>query len=158
MRHKYWLPIALCVAAACATAQQRAPTCDDLNWSAQVIAANPDIRQSCLGVYVRNNTYYARSTIEIVRIRGNALSFRPLHVDGSKGVTRRVRVPAGWRAKIDGQEYGPADLSPGQQLSVYIPEDRFALAIHDGAFDGDEELMAIEQAEVTKLPEEPQQR
>jgi hypothetical protein len=161
MRHLVWplaLAGALCTTTPAAVGQQRAPTCDDLNWSAQVIAANPTIRQSCIGVYVRNDTYYARSRIELVRINGNFLSFRPLLVDGGKGETRRVRVPAGWVARIDGRDYTPGDLSPGQQLDVYIPEDRFALAIHDGSFDGDEEMMAIEQAEVTKLPEKPEDR
>jgi hypothetical protein len=138
--------------------QQRVPTCDDLNWSVQVLAANPDIRQSCLGVYVRNGKYYARSTIELVRINGNNLTFRPLHRDGGMGDVRRIRVPAGFTATIDGKRYGAVDFSPGQRLNVYIPENRFALAIHDDSSEGDEELMAIEQADVTQVPEAPQQR
>lgn len=139
-------------AAALPAAGQRAPTCDDLNWSVQVVAANPDIREACLGVYVRNDTYYARSQIELVQVRGNTLTFRPVHRDGSKGKIRRVTVPAGWQALIEGRRYSASQLSTGQRLDVFIPEDRFALAIPDGNFEGDEEMMAIEQAEVTTLP------
>jgi hypothetical protein len=117
-----------------------------------VMAANPDIREACLGVYVRTDTYYARSQIELVQVRGNTLTFRPVHRDGSKGKSRRVTVPAGWQALIDGRRYTAGQLSTGQRLDVFIPEDRFALAIPDGNFDGDEEMMAIEQAEVTTLP------
>ncbi|EED31629.1 LPXTG-motif cell wall anchor domain protein [gamma proteobacterium NOR5-3] len=134
-------------------AQDAAPGCDDLVWSAQVLAANPDIALSCKGVYVRNNQLYAKVTIELTRVRGNRITFRPEHTDGSQGARRSIRVSNSWRADIDGREYRAAELSPGQKLSVYIPEDRFALAVDDGDFDGDEELIRIEEeATVVAMP------
>lgn len=135
-----------------ALAQGPAPTCDDLVWSAQVLAANPDIKLSCQGVYARNNELYAKVTIELTRVRGNKLTFRPKHTDGSQGTRRSITVGSSWRADIDGRKYRASELLPGQELSVYIPEDRFALAVHDGAFDGDEELINIEAATVVAMP------
>ena len=50
-----------------------------------------------------------------------------------------------WRANINGRLYRANDLQRGQQLNVYLPEDRFALAIAD---DDAEvvEMMPIEEA------------
>lgn len=133
-------------------AQTPAPGCEDLNWSAQVLAANPDIGQACRGVYQRNGELFAKVTVELTAVRGNRLTFRPLHSDGSKGSARSINVRNGWRADIDGRPYRASDLQPGQMLNVYIPEDRFALALDDGTFDGDEELMDIEGDDVVRMP------
>ena len=110
--------------ASAAQAQDPSPTCDELVWSAQVLAANPDIKQSCLGVYERGDTLYARSEIELTRVRGNRLTFRPMHRDGSKGRARSITVPSTWRAEIKGRSYRAGELLPGQRLNVFIPEDR----------------------------------
>ncbi|EAQ96725.1 hypothetical protein [Congregibacter litoralis] len=131
---------------------QEAPGCDDLVWSAQVLAANPDIALSCQGVYARNDELYAKVIIELTRVRGNRLSFRPRHTDGSQGAQRSITVDSSWRANIQGRDYRASELLPGQELSVYIPEDRFALAVDDGAFDGDETLINIEEATVVTMP------
>jgi len=135
-----------------AFAQDLSPSCDDLVWSAQVIAVNPDIGLSCQGVYQRNDELYAKLTIELTRVRGNRLTFRPQHVDGSFGTQRSITVSNSWRADIQGRKYRANELIPGQELSVYVPEDRFALAVHDGDFDGDEELIDIEDPMVVTMP------
>lgn len=133
----------------------RPPTCDDLVWSAQVLAANPDIRESCQGVYQRGDELYARVEITLTRVRGNRLTFRPSHLDGSQGRPRSIVVPGSWRATIDGQEYRARELMAGQQLSVFIPEDRFALALGESTLASGEdiELIEIEEAAVvTSMP------
>jgi len=135
------LSVAMTVAAPTRTP---APGCDDLVWSAQVLAVNPDIRESCQGVYVRNDTFYAKVSIQLTKVRGDRLSFRPQLRDGTLGKLRSIRVDSKWRAAIDGRSYRAGELQPGQVLSVYVPEDRFALAVHDGEFDGDEALIDIE--------------
>ena len=133
--------VALSVAA---PARKPAPGCDDLVWSAQVLAANPDIRESCQGVYVRNETFYAKVSIQLTKVRGDRLSFRPQLRNGTLGKLRSIRVDSRWRATIDGKKYRAGELQPGQVLSVYVPEDRFALAVHDGEFNGNEALIDIE--------------
>ena len=153
---KLLLSIALLLlAAGTAQAQDAAPTCDDLVWSAQVLAANPDIDRSCQGVYERAGELYARVNIELTRVRGNRITFRPRHTDGSTGRARSIVVPASWRARIGGRDYRASELLPGQELSVYIPEDRFALALldDDADIEAEMELIAIEEADVvTTMP------
>lgn len=148
------VPLALALSAP-ALSQSEAPTCDDLVWAAQVLAANPDVAESCQGVYQRRDTLYAKVNIELTRVRGNRLTFRSQHTDGSMGSPRSITVPNTWRATIAGRDYRARDLLPGQELTVYIPEDRFALAVADDmlADDAELELIGIEQAmSVTVMP------
>ena len=124
-------------------------TCADLNWSAEVLAANPDVGAMCQTVYERDGRLFAKTSIEVVRVRGNTMTFRPLHIDGTKGDSRSVTLDSSWRAKIAGREYRASDLMRGQNLNVYLPEDRFALAIEDEELD-DADFMVIEDA--TEMP------
>ena len=121
-------------------------SCADLNWSAEVLAANPDIGAMCQSVYEKNGKLYAKTSIEVVRVRGNTMTFRPIHTDGTRGDSRSVTLASHWRAKIAGREYRASDLMRGQELNVYLPEDRFALAIEDV----ESEFVVIET--VTEMP------
>ena len=144
------------VLAASNAAYGQAPTCDDLVWSAQVLEANPDIGMSCQGVFERNGDLFAKVTIELTRVRGNRLTFRPVHTDGSRGDARSITMPSNWRANIGGTTYRASELLPGQELNVYMPQDRFALAMHDGddVLDDSEamaEMMEIEEVAVAAV-------
>ena len=122
-----------------AQAQSSAPTCDTLVWSAQMLAENPDIRESCQEVFQRRDELFAKVTIEVTRASGNRLAFRPVHLDGSLGKTRSITVPSEWRARLDGESVRARDLLPGQRLNVYVPEDRFALTVEHDLVTKDEE-------------------
>jgi hypothetical protein len=126
--------------------QSSTVTCADLNWSAEVLAANPDIASMCQTVYEKNGKLFAKTSVEVVRVRGNTMTFRPIHTDGTKGDSRSVTLASSWRAKIAGREYRASDLMRGQELNVYLPEDRFALAIEDV----ESEFVVIET--VTEMP------
>jgi hypothetical protein len=143
--------MALALSAGSVSAQDAAPTCADLNWSADVLAANPDIGASCQAVYEKDGKLYAKVSIEVVRVRGNRMTFRPLHTDGTMGDSRSVQLDSSWRAEIGGRSYRASDLMRGQQLNVYIPEDRFALAIEDADGPDEADIVMIED-EVVEMP------
>jgi len=126
-------------------------SCADLNWSAEVLAANPDIAMSCQAVYEKDGELFAKASIEIIRVRGNRMTFRTMHTDGSKGDSRSVTLPATWRAEIGGRSYRASDLMRGQQLNVYIPQDRFALAVEDSDGVDAADVVVIEEA-VVEMP------
>lgn len=126
-------------------------SCADLNWSAEVLAANPDIAMSCQAVYEKDGELYAKATIEVIRVRGNRMTFRTMHTDGGKGDSRSVTLPATWRAEIGGRSYRASDLMRGQQLNVYIPQDRFALAVEDSDGVDAADVVVIEE-EVVEMP------
>ncbi len=134
-----------------AMAQDAAPTCADLNWSAEVLASNPDIAQSCKGVYEKNGELYAKVSIEVIRVRGNRMTFRPMHTDGSKGDSRSIVLDNSFRAEIGGREYRASDLMRGQELNVYMPQDRFALAVEDADGPDAADMVVIEE-EMVEMP------
>jgi hypothetical protein len=61
-----------------------------------------------------------------------------------------VTLDSSWRANIAGREYRASDLMRGQNLNVYLPEDRFALAVEDDDGIDDADIMVIEDA--TEMP------
>lgn len=128
-----------------------AVSCADLNWSAQALSMNPDIARICTGVYEKDGRLFAKGTIEVLRVRGNRMTFRPLYADGGKGESRSVQLDPSWRAEIGGRKYRASELSRGQELNVYLPEDRFALAVADADGPDEMELVAIEE-EVVEMP------
>jgi len=125
-------------------------TCADLNWSAEVLAQNPDIAAMCQTVYEKDGRLFAKTSIEVVRVRGNTMTFRPKHIDGTLGDSRRVTLDSSWRAEIGGRQYRASDLMRGQNLNVYLPEDRFALAVVDADGPDEADFMDIEDA--TEMP------
>jgi len=126
-------------------------SCADLNWSAEVLAANPDIAMSCQAVYEKDGELFAKATIEVIRVRGNRMTFRTMHTDGGKGDSRSITLPSTWRAEIGGRSYRSSDLMRGQQLNVYIPQDRFALAVEDSDGVDAADVVVIEEA-VVEMP------
>ena len=126
-------------------------SCADLNWSAEALAANPDIGKTCQAVYEKDGKLFAKATIEVVRVRGNRMTFRTLHTDGGKGDSRSISVDNAWRAEIGGRSYRASGLMRGQQLNVYIPEDRFALVVEDADGPDEMDIVAIEE-EVVEMP------
>ena len=124
--------------------------CADLNWSAEVLAMNPDIAAMCQTVYEKDGRLFAKTSIEVGRVRGNTMTFRPIHTDGTRGDSRSVTLDSSWRAEIGGRSYRASDLMRGQNLNVYLPEDRFALAVVDADGPDDADFMVIEDA--TEMP------
>jgi hypothetical protein len=146
------MTVALCISGQSAA---QAPTCADIQWNYGVLSEYPDIAETCRGVYEKDGKLYAKATVEVQRIRGNRITFRPVHTDGTKGESHSVTVPASFRAKIAGREYRASQLVRGQELNVYLPEDRFALAVYDEeAPEEDTELMMvdIEEEEEVEMP------
>lgn len=135
-------------------AAAQAPTCDDIEWAGSVTAEYPDIAQACQGVYERDGKLYAKAEVEVQRVRGNRITFRPLHTDGSKGSSHSVLVPSSWRANIAGVDYRASDLVSGQELDVFIPSDRWALAVHEEEPPPEVEIVVIEieEVEVAAMP------
>jgi hypothetical protein len=149
--------VALALSAGSAMAQEKylsqTVTCADINWSAEVLSNNPDIGQSCAAVYEKDGRLFAQVPIEVVRVRGNRMTFRPIHTDGTRGDSRSIQLDSAWRANIGGRQYRASDLMRGQNLNVYIPEDRFALTVADDEGDALDEAVFIPiEEEVVEMP------
>jgi len=110
----------------------RLPTCDTLAWSQAVRDSYPDMQQICRGIYQRDGVRYAQAEVEVLRVSGNRMTVRTIHVDGSPGHETTVRVGPQWRAQIDGKSLRAGELIAGQRLIVYIPQHRFELTSEAG--------------------------
>ncbi len=125
-------------------------SCDDITWSSVVTDQYPSIADACNAVMEKNGQMYARVSVELLRVRGNNLTFKVLNRDGTSGGAYTQNVGNSWRAQISGRSYRARDLSRGQRLNVYLPPDRWAI-IHEDA-DGPDLEDAIELTAAPMLP------
>ena len=115
-----------------AAAQESAiPTCEDLQFTQQILDVLPEANAACLGVIEQNGRLYAEFQAEIVRVRGGEVRAKFKRADGSFTETHGFRPERDARVKIAGRSYRYSQLTRGQQLNVYLPADRFEVAIAD---------------------------
>jgi len=126
-------------------------TCADIEWSSSVTNEVPTIADACDAVVTKNGALFARVQVEVQRVRGRSLTFKILNNDGSSGGSYTQQVPTSWRAHIGGQSFRASELSRGQQLNVYLPNDRWAIIHEDD--DGPDMADAIEVVAAATLPE-----
>lgn len=123
-------------------------TCGDIEWESVVTDRYPNIANACDAVVERNGRLFARIEVEVLRARGNNLTFRVLNNDGTSGGSYTQNLGTSWRANIGGRSYRARDLMRGQQLNVYLPSDRWAV-IHEDADGPDiEDAIPLEDAPV----------
>jgi len=115
-----------------AAAQEAATvTCDDLEFTQQILDVLPEANTACLGVIEQNGRLYAEFQAEIVRVRGGEVRAKFKRANDSFTETHGFRPERDARVKIAGRSYRYSELTRGQQLNVYLPADRFEVAIAD---------------------------
>ena len=100
-------------------------SCNDIEFHPDVIAQAADIATACRDVVELNGSKYAKTEVRLDKVRGNRATFHFIYPDGKKGSRHTITVDSDWRAKIDGRDYPMRDLMRGQELSVYLPSDRW---------------------------------
>jgi LPXTG-motif cell wall-anchored protein len=101
-------------------------TCDDISLSPEITDKYPNAQEACLEVVERNGEQFVKMRVELTRQgEANKLTFRFTNEDGSFGPTHAVNPPPEWRANIAGSNYRARDLGKGQELSIYLPPDRW---------------------------------
>ena len=118
------IALALVAVAAPASAQTDL-TCADIDFSSAVTDNYPDIAKACIDVVEINGERFAKTSVEIIRTRGNNATFKFKHADGTFGPVQTTRLDPSWRASIGGRDYRIRDLVRGQSLNVYLPSDRW---------------------------------
>ena len=100
-------------------------SCADIEFNASVIAQAEDIAMACRHVVELNGSKYAKTQVRLDRVQGNRATFHFVYPDGTRGSRHSIQVAPEWRALIDGRETRMRDLTRGQELSVYLPSDRW---------------------------------
>ncbi len=103
--------------------------CEDVNWSPQTLARYPHIAAACQRVVQRDGKYFVvfSGTVHSVARNGRSMS-----VDFENGDEVTLKVPADMKFDIGGTMTRPRDILPRQQLTFYVPQDRFVAEVPQG--------------------------
>lgn len=96
-------------------------TCDDLVWSASVLADNPNIGAACLDVENKQGQEVAKFRARVVRQSVNSTIIQWQLPDGSWSPAQRRYPERGFMAQLEGKDVKIADLPDRQEVNVYVP-------------------------------------
>ena len=101
-------------------------TCDEVVIGYEITSKFPTAQEACIEVVERDGEQFVKMKAELARTpRGNSATFRFLHADGSHGPTYSTTVDSDWRVNIGGRSHRMREVGMGQQLSVYLPSNRW---------------------------------
>jgi len=105
-------------------------SCRDLTFTGPIAREFPNARDACLDVETRSDgRQYAHFKARITRVRGNTVDAEFKMPDGTYGREISVTPDPSARVRIAGRNYRYNELSRGQELDVYLPPDRWELAV-----------------------------
>ena len=111
--------LALALIPAVAFAQQPA-ACERVEYSAEVLARFPNIRQACLDVITKGDQTYAVVKADLVRATARRMTIRVKRPDGSHSDPIGVNIAPNERLNVGGKPTAVQDLAVGQELTAYI--------------------------------------
>ena len=104
-----------------ANASAQDVTCDDVIWSAETLADNPNIASGCLEVLDKRGTLAAKFTARVVRQSVNSTIIQWQMPDGSWSSAQRRWPARDAYAELGGQDVRITDLADRQVVNVYLP-------------------------------------
>jgi hypothetical protein len=124
-------------------------SCRDITFTGPVAREFPNARDACLGVVTRDDgRQYARFQARVRNVRGNTVEAEFKMPDGSYGRTVSVTPEPSARVRIGGRSYRYSELARGQELDVYLPPDRWEIAVPTNP---DVEFVAAEEVTLVGL-------
>ncbi|MCL7971433.1 MAG: hypothetical protein M8866_04955 [marine benthic group bacterium] len=118
-----------CVSAAPLSAQEA--TCDDIGFDEQAVAAYPMVREACLDIIEHEGVRYAHIQALVHREGPPSMLLRFKHRDGTWGPATLVTPQPGFQVILDGQPVDVNSVQRGRELSIYLPEGRWEVAMSD---------------------------
>lgn len=104
-------------------------TCADLEFKSVITDVLPNANDACLGVVEIDGRPFAEFKAEIVRNRGATTRARFQRSDGSWTDVYEFTPDKSRTIRIGGRSYRLRDMQRGQQLNIYLPPDRFEVAV-----------------------------
>ncbi len=126
----FGLSLAL-VAAVAAPLGAQDVTCDDIGFDEQAVAAYPMVRDACLDIIEHDGVRYAHIEALVHREGPPSMLLRFKHRDGSWGPATLVTPQPGFQVILDGQPVDVNSVPRGRELSIYLPEGRWEVAMSD---------------------------
>jgi hypothetical protein len=109
--------------------------CGDIQFTGDIASRFPNARDACLGIVERDGRQYAHFEARIVRVRGEEITAEFKRPDGTYGTPVSFVPAADARVRIQGRSYRYQDLARGQELSLYLPPDRWEIAVYSADTD-----------------------
>jgi hypothetical protein len=119
----------LLLAASWSQAASAQVTCNDLVFTGDIARQYPNARNACLDVVTKDGQQYAHFKARITRVQGNTVEAEFRQPDGTYTRPISFTPSPDARIRIAGQTYRYRDLSRGQELDVYLPPNRWAIAV-----------------------------
>ena len=111
--------LALALVPAAALAQQPA-ACERVQFSEEVLARFPNVRQACLDVINKDGQDYAVVKANLVRATPRRMTVQIKRPDGSLSDPIGINVKGNARLNINGKMTPVADVAIGQELTTYV--------------------------------------
>jgi hypothetical protein len=105
------------------------PSCADLNFTGPIAREHPQVRDACLDVVEREGRPFAHAQARVRNVRGGTVEMELKLPDGAYTEPISVTPDPSARVRIGGRNYRWRDLSRGQELDVWVPPDRFEIAV-----------------------------
>ncbi|HIG42464.1 MAG TPA: LPXTG cell wall anchor domain-containing protein [Gammaproteobacteria bacterium] len=102
-------------------------SCSDMHFTDEMMGRFPDLNEACMEVIEHEGKNFAKIEMEVVRASNRTLRFKLHHRDGGSSDVYEVRPDSDLRINLSGQSTRIRDLTRGQVLSVYLPDDRFTI-------------------------------
>jgi hypothetical protein len=103
--------------------------CGNIQFTGDITNRFPQARNACLDVVTREGQQYAHFQARVARVQGNTVEAEFKLPDGTYSRPISVTPAADARVRIQGRTYRYRDLSRGQELDLYVPPDRWEIAV-----------------------------
>ena len=124
-----------------------AQSCSDLVFTGEVAQKYPNAKNACLDVVQRDGKSFAHFKARIVNSRAGMVQAEFKQPDGTYTRPIEFTPPSNQRLRIAGQSLRWNELQRGQELDVYLPPDRWEIAVPDDA-----PTLAAQQTPVQTVP------
>lgn len=104
-------------------------TCADIEFKSVITDVLPNANDACLSVVEKDGALFAEFRAEIVRNRGATTRAKFRRADGSWTDVYEFTPDKSRNIRIGGRNYRMRDMQRGQQLNIYLPADRFEIAV-----------------------------
>jgi hypothetical protein len=111
--------LVLALVPAAALAQQPA-ACERVQFSEEVLARFPNIRQACLDVINKDGQDYVVVKADLVRATSRRMTVRIKRPDGSYSDPIGIDIKPNRKINVDGRMLGIQDVAVGQELTTYV--------------------------------------
>jgi len=127
-------------------------TCADIEFDSRAVEAYPQVQEACLEVVDQEGNLYAHLRARVIQNWTTSLIVQYWHADGNWGTLTRATPPEGFTVMVGGAATPMEQLTPGQEIHLFVPEGRWEVAIADVP---EPEILELEFAAIDlAIPEE----